>query len=110
MVGRKSEVVVQDFAIPADRIEESANRILEAFGLEVVSDDEFDALCDLVEAVGPTRSAEPAEVCRLVAAANLSPNLAAATLLTLLKEPFRRSRDRLARVAEARRVASGVLG
>jgi len=84
-----------------DRAEEAANRILEAFSLDeghMLNDDQFDRLCDIIEEAG--RFPAPVKVCGQLANARLPQDVVTAVLLTLLKDHFKRMRERLARRAQ----------
>lgn len=85
---------------PEDRAEEVANRILDTFALNL-SDTQFDVLCDLIEAEALDQRGEIKDnrsvsgVCRAVANAEVPDDVRVALLLVLLKDPFRRVRQRL---------------
>jgi hypothetical protein len=94
-----SRVVVDE-----EKVEEVANRILSTFGTDVRSDAQFDALCDIVEGALKTRHLSANLLCRQIAKANFPEDVTVATLLTLLKDPFAKARDKVASAPQKKRV------
>lgn len=87
-----------------DKAEEIANRILEMFDLEV-DDDQFDAMCDLIEEVALNKHGDLKDhrsltaICAHVAQVKVPDDVRTALLLVLLKDRFKNMRARLAHVA-----------
>jgi len=105
---------MQDLNLSEDDAERIANRILEQFDIDVRSDDQFEQLCDVIEMVGrlrkPGADPDPNIVCREIGKVNLPKEIACSLLLVLLKDPFKRLRQRAVELSEAERIAASVMG
>lgn len=79
-----------------DTSERYANRLLDQFGLQV-SEAQFERLCDVFDLFVEARGSglDATQVCHHISLARLPNDVAAAALLVLLKDPFRRLRARV---------------
>jgi hypothetical protein len=87
-----------------DKAEEIANRIIEAFDLEV-DDEQFDVMCDVIENTALNKHGDIkdhrslAGVCAEVAQAKVPDDIRTALLLVLLKNRFKEMRETMHEVA-----------
>lgn len=70
-----------------ERVESVANGILDLFGVDVRTDSQFDALCDIVEEV-LRKGASANRLCVLLAKASLPEKVTVAVLATFLRTPL----------------------
>lgn len=84
-----------------------ADRILDAFGFSLIDDMHFDAVCDLLEEVG-TRP-DPGSLCDALGRSGLPDEIVSALLVALINSHLNGARDRLVRVAAAKKIATEVV-
>lgn len=96
---------IESWNLAEDASETVANRIMEQFELRP-SDDEFDAVCGVLDAL-LSGDVDSGAVCRAIVEAKLSGEVASALLLVLLREEFSALRERVGRAASVERLFAG---